>query len=109
MGDAKSISILKALVSKEKLDPDCLEQDSFDFRRDDEDDTKYYYLGARLMAIVDETKSTRPRWDICLWIEPRSYGRYAMLVTVIGIMFTVLFGIGAILIGAFQISSERHL
>lgn len=38
VGDEKSRSILQALVSKEKLDRDCLAQDSFDFRRDDEDD-----------------------------------------------------------------------
>lgn len=61
------------------------------------------------MIIVDEIKNTHPRREVCFWIESRSHGRYIMLVTMIGIVITVLFSIGSVLIGAFQVSSQQHL
>lgn len=109
IGDTKSRSMLEAIVSKENLDPDCLEQDYLDLRHEDEDDTRYHYLGSRLMAIVDETKIRQPRRAICLCIESRSHGRYIMMIELVGIIFMVLFGIGAMLLGGFQILSARHL
>src|ERR1700755_3545046 len=76
--DDKSRILLKSMVLKKNWDPDCIECDSVEYRREDENEIRYYYWSDRLMALFDETENRRPQGTWSRWLDVRSRGVYVM-------------------------------
>jgi hypothetical protein len=100
--DPESQSLLRSLVSKALLDPDCLRFEAAIYRLDDEVETTYEYFGARLMDLYDEIENPRPRGLIEKWLERRSGARHVMMATLIGVIIAILLGIFGLAVGIFQ-------
>ncbi|KAF1997421.1 hypothetical protein P154DRAFT_395527, partial [Amniculicola lignicola CBS 123094] len=58
--DHKSMILLKSMVLIKNWDPDCVECNSIEYRREDEKEIRYHYLSDRLMALFGEAENRRP-------------------------------------------------
>lgn len=90
--------ILRQLVKKQCLDPDCV---NYDFAAYDED-FAYYYFGSRLLELHDEVENPSPRGLMEKWFERKSGARYVMMATFVGVMIAVVLGILSLALGIFQ-------
>lgn len=100
--DKESRKMLRSLVSKEELDPDCLRFETAIDRADDEQDIKYQYWGSRLMDLYDEIENPKPRGFLELWMERKSGARYVMMATLAGVMIAVVLGLLGLAVSIFQ-------
>lgn len=100
--DQESRRILRSLVSKQSLDPDCLRFETAIDRADDEHDIKYQYWGSRLMDLYDEIENPKPRGLLEQWMERKSGARYVMMATLAGVMIAVVLGLLGLAVSIFQ-------
>lgn len=100
--DRESRKILRSLVSKQNLDPDCLRFETAIDRADDENDIKYQYWGSRLMDLYDEIENPKPRGLLEKWMERKSGARYVMMATLAGVMIAVVLGLLGLVVSIFQ-------
>lgn len=100
--DQESRRILRSLVSKQSLDPDCLRFETAIDRDDDEHDIKYQYWGSRLMDLYDEIENPKPRGLLEKWMERKSGARYVMMATLAGVMIAVVLGLLGLAVSIFQ-------
>lgn len=94
--------MLRSLVSKHSLDPDCLRFETAIGRADDEHDIKYLYWGSRLMDLYDEIENPTPRGLLEKWMERKSGARYVMMATLAGVMIAVVLGLLGLVVSIFQ-------
>lgn len=94
--------MLRSLVSKQSLDPDCLRFETVIRRADDENDIKYQYWGSRLMDLYDEIENPKPRGLLEKWMERKSGARYVMMATLAGVMIAVVLGLLGLVVSIFQ-------
>ncbi|KAK1756989.1 hypothetical protein QBC47DRAFT_378211 [Echria macrotheca] len=100
--EPESQAMLRSLVSKQALDPDCLRFGSTSYRREGENDIKYQYWGSRIMDLYDEIENPRPRGYLETWLERRSKARHVMLATLVGVMIAIFLGMCGLVVGVFQ-------
>jgi len=101
--DSDSEPLLRSLVVKHGLDPDCLRLvEATPYRNADESDIPYHYFGGRLMDLADELENPTPRNFLDKWLERRSGARYVMLATLAGIATAVLLGFLSLVVSVFQ-------
>lgn len=94
--------MLRSLVSKQNLDPDCLRFETAIVRAGDENDINYQYWGSRLMDLYDEIENPKPRGLLEEWMERRSGARYVMMATLAGVMIAVILGLLGLVVSIFQ-------
>lgn len=94
--------MLRSLVSKQNLDPDCLRFETLMTRSDDENDIKYQYWASRLMDLYDEIENPKPRGLLEQWMERKSGARYVMMATLAGVMIAVVLGLLGLAVSIFQ-------
>ncbi|TGJ79193.1 hypothetical protein E0Z10_g9577 [Xylaria hypoxylon] len=99
--DWKSQSILRALVAKEKFDPENCCVDTL-WRLDGEELIAYEYWGRRVMDLYDELENPTPRGLLEKWMERKSGARYVMMATLAGVLIAVLLGILSLAVSIFQ-------
>lgn len=104
--DKESRELLKHLVKKKNFDPDCIECDTVEYRRDDEKDIQYHYWGDRLLELFEETENQTPQGRWWQWLGFRSRGVYVMVVTLVGIAITTLLSTGALSSGIVDASKS---
>lgn len=97
-----SQAILRSLVSKQSLDPDCLRFGSMPYRTEAEKDIEYQYWGSRIMDLYDEIENPKPRGFLETWLEQRSKARHVMLATLIGVMIAIVLGFFALVVAIIQ-------
>jgi hypothetical protein len=97
-----SENILRSLVVKANMDPDCLSYESASYRRSGEDEILWSYFGARLMELYEEVENPTPRGSIKKWVQSHSHERHIMFATLIGIIVAILLGIAGLGVGIFQ-------
>ncbi|KAK2009126.1 hypothetical protein LZ32DRAFT_565398 [Colletotrichum eremochloae] len=97
----KSRAMLRSLVKKHDLDPDCLRFDSLG-RRDDENEIRFQYWGSRLMDLYDEIENPKPRGFLERWMERKSGARYVMMATLAGVTMAVILGVLGLAVSIFQ-------
>ncbi|KAJ5885186.1 hypothetical protein N7495_009696 [Penicillium taxi] len=90
--------ILRRLVAKHSLDPDCVNYDFAAY----EDDFTYRHFGSRLRELYDEVENPSPRGFMEKWFERKSGARYVMMATFIGVIIAVILGILSLIVGIFQ-------
>ncbi|KAK8045165.1 hypothetical protein PG993_005189 [Apiospora rasikravindrae] len=90
--------LLRGLVRKESLDPDCT-QYGFTVGGDD---FAYSFFGSKLMDLYEEVNNPSPRGFMEKWFERRSGARYVMMATLIGVIIAIVLGILSLAIGIFQ-------
>lgn len=100
--EPESQALLRSLVSKQSLDPDCLRFGSTSYRREGETNTKYQYWGSRIMDLYDEIENPRPRGFLEKWLERRSKARHVMLATLVGVIIAIFLGLCGLIVGVFQ-------
>ncbi|KAJ4387900.1 hypothetical protein N0V93_008503 [Gnomoniopsis smithogilvyi] len=100
--DQKSRRMLRSLVSKEQLDPDCLRFEAVISRTDEENDIKYQYWASRLMDLYDEVENPKARGFLEQWMERKSGARYVMMATLAGVVVAVVLGFLGLVVGIFQ-------
>lgn len=100
--DQECRRLLRSLVSKEHLDPDCLRFETALERASDEHDIKYQYWGSRLMDLYDEIENPKPRGFLEQWMERKSGARYVMMATLAGVMIAVVLGLLGLAVSIFQ-------
>ncbi|KAK7976196.1 thioredoxin [Apiospora arundinis] len=93
-----SEDILRSLVRKESLDPDCI-QYGFGVG---EDNLEYSCFGSKLMDLYDEVDNPSPRGFMEKWFERKSGARYVMMATFVGVVIAVVLGILSLAVGIFQ-------
>jgi hypothetical protein len=72
--DAKIL--LRSLVAKHKLDPDCLTFEPSAYQLPGENTTEFRYLESRLVDLYEELDNPTPRGYLEKWLERRSGARY---------------------------------
>ncbi|KAK8084871.1 hypothetical protein PG997_006142 [Apiospora hydei] len=90
--------LLRSLVRKESLDPDCT-QYGFVVGGDD---FAYSYFGSKLMDLYEEVDNPSPRGFMEKWVERKSGARYVMMATFIGVIIAVVLGVLSLAVGIFQ-------
>lgn len=100
--DEDSQRLLRSLVSKQNLDPDCLRFETTIDRADDEHDMKYQHWGSRLMDLYDEIENPKPRGLFQRWMERKSGDRHVMMATLAGVMIAVVLGLLGLAVSIFQ-------
>ncbi|KAH8649061.1 hypothetical protein BX600DRAFT_442333 [Xylariales sp. PMI_506] len=90
--------ILRRVVAKHSLDPDCTNYDFATY----EDDFTYRYFGSRLLELYDEVENPSPRGLMEKWFERKSGARYVMMATFVGVIIAVILGILSLAVGIFQ-------
>lgn len=100
--DRESRRLLRSLVSKQNLDPDCLRIQTAIDRSDDEKDIIYQYWGSRLMDLYDEIENPKPRGFLAKWMERKSGARYVMMATLAGVVIAVVLGLFGLGVSIFQ-------
>ncbi|KAF2099133.1 hypothetical protein NA57DRAFT_76366 [Rhizodiscina lignyota] len=104
INDDQSYALLVSMTSSKggSFDPDCIRFESEEFRSAEESDVAYYYFGARLMELYQESENPRPRGLVAEWLERRSGARYAMLATLIGVFIAILLGLAGLVVSSYQ-------
>ncbi|KAK8018054.1 hypothetical protein PG991_007244 [Apiospora marii] len=90
--------LLRSLVRKVSLDPDCAQ---YGFAVGG-DDLAYSCFGSKLMDLYDEVDNPSPRGFVEKWFERKSGARYVMMATFIGVIIAVILGILSLAVGLFQ-------
>ncbi|KAK8116292.1 hypothetical protein PG984_012794 [Apiospora sp. TS-2023a] len=90
--------LLRSLVRKASLDPDCAQ---YGFAVGG-DDLAYSCFGSKLMDLYDEVDNPSPRGFVEKWFERKSGARYVMMATFIGVIIAVILGILSLAVGLFQ-------
>jgi hypothetical protein len=102
---SESEALLCSLVSRKGFDPDCLRYGHTGpglYRRDDEEEIKYYYFGSRLMDLFEEMENPTPRGVLTKWLERKSGARYAMMVALAGFVAAIMLGVFGLAVGIIQ-------
>ncbi|CAN9413435.1 unnamed protein product [Alternaria alternata] len=92
----------EALVPKYGLDLDLLQCGVSRYRRKDEPEVDYTYIGTRLKEIYDEIQHPSPRRDWENWFQKYSAQRHMLMATMIGVFIAVVIGILGLGISGFQ-------
>lgn len=100
--DSDSEKILRDLVAKESLDPDCLQHASAVYRRESEEVVSYNCFGARLVDLFRELEDPSPRGILEKWLQRKSGARYMMMATLVGVIIAIILGILGLAVGVFQ-------
>ncbi|KAK7931729.1 hypothetical protein PG985_002441 [Apiospora marii] len=96
--NSESEVILRSLMRKQSLDPDCV-QYGFAIGGDD---FAYSCFGSRLMDLYEEVDNPSPRGIMEKWFERKSGARYVMMATLVGVIIAVVLGILSLAVGLFQ-------
>lgn len=100
--DSGSEQILRDLVSKQALDPDCLRYDAAVYRGNGEGELSYSYFGNRLVDLFEELEDPSPRGILETWFQRKSGARHVMKATLIGVIIAIVLGILGLVVGIFQ-------
>lgn len=66
------------------------------------DDLACSCFGSKLMDLYEEVDNPGPRGFMEKWFERRNGTRYVMMVTLVGVIIAVIFGILSLAVGLFQ-------
>lgn len=100
--DSDSQSLLRALVSKQGYDPECLRVDIREYRRAEEKTVQLRYWSTRLEDLYEYMQNPTPSGYIEKWMERRSGARYVMMATLGGVIFAVILGMLSLAVSIFQ-------
>ncbi|KAF5009709.1 hypothetical protein FDECE_4055 [Fusarium decemcellulare] len=94
--------LLSSLVSKHKLDPDCLRFEPSSYLLEGEGASGYRYLESRMVELYEELDNPTPRGFLEKWLERKSGARYVMMVTLGGVGIAIILGALALAVSIFQ-------
>ncbi|KAF4465361.1 hypothetical protein FALBO_7794 [Fusarium albosuccineum] len=94
--------LLSSLVSKQKLDPDCLRFEPSSYLLEAEGTSGYRYLESRMVELYEELDNPTPRGFLEKWLERKSGARYVMMVTLGGVGIAIVLGALALAVSIFQ-------
>jgi hypothetical protein len=101
--DSESEPILRSLISKQGLDPDCQRRDASVYRRASEKDIQYHYFGCRMIELMDEIENPAPRGAFGKWLQRKSgNSRYSIEIALYGLMFALVLGTLGLGLAIFQ-------
>lgn len=103
--NADSLILLRSLVLKHNLDPDCLRFEPSTYQLECERTTPscvYRHLESRMVELYEELDDPTPRGFLERWLERKSGSRYVMMVTLIGVGIAIVLGILALAVSVFQ-------
>ena len=101
--DSMSLSILRTLIVKYKLDPDIISVIDLPlYRSAVKRQIDYQYWGSRLMDLYDELENPTPRGFFEKWLERRSGARYVMMATLTGVVIAIILGMFGLAVSIFQ-------
>ncbi|KAJ3535332.1 hypothetical protein NM208_g7172 [Fusarium decemcellulare] len=94
--------LLTSLVSKNKLDSDCLRFEPSSYLIEGEGASGYRYLESRLVELYEELDNPTPRGFLEKWLERKSGARYVMMATLGGVGIAIILGALALAVSIFQ-------
>ena len=102
LADRRSRKLLESLIRRHSFDHDILKFESAAFRKPDERDISYLYLGKQLEELLDEVEHPLPRGRIAKWIQRNSNSRHMMMATLLGVAFAILLGFLSLIVTSVQ-------
>ncbi|KAH7124629.1 hypothetical protein EDB81DRAFT_730894 [Dactylonectria macrodidyma] len=94
--------LLRSLISKQNLDPDCLKFEPSTYQLESEGTLIYHYLEPRLVELYEELDNPTPRGLLKKWLERKSGARYVMMATLGGVAIAIVLGMLALGVSIFQ-------
>ncbi|KAM5362058.1 hypothetical protein ACJZ2D_012725 [Fusarium nematophilum] len=94
--------LLRSLVSKHDLDPDCLKFEPSTYQLEGEGVSAYRHLEPLLVELYEELDNPTPRGLLEKWLERKSGARYVMMATLGGVAIAIVLGMLALGVSIFQ-------